>query len=185
MSTEIIDIEVYKVISKAIIEPDNMEDAASRLTQIIVASLKIKGCSMFALNPATGELEMLANTGLSIKYQNKGPILAKRSLDRELKGEPVVVKDINHTNLLQYPDAAKEEGIGAIISVPIKLHKKMVGALRLYHHDTWNISHKDLDSLKLLARTIGLTMMYSRLLNAMQDIRNTVDEIHPVWLQTK
>ena len=39
------------------------------------------------------------------------------------------------------------------------------------------IFHQDLDSLLLLAENIGLAMMYTRLLNVVQTIQDTVMEI--------
>ena len=51
---------------------------------------------------------------------------------------------------------------------------------RLYHHDAWEISEKDIDSLLILAQNIGLAMTYTRILNALQTIRSTVDDMLPI-----
>jgi signal transduction protein with GAF and PtsI domain len=85
--------------------------------------------------------------------------------------------------MLQYPDNAKEEGIRAIVSVPVVFSGKVIGELRLYHHEAWNISERDVDSLVLLAENIGLAMTYTRLLNAMQAVKDTVNEVHNIWLE--
>jgi hypothetical protein len=87
--------------------------------------------------------------------------------------------------MLQYPDNAKEEGIRAIVSLPIKFYGKVIGSMRLYHHAVWDISERDLDSLLLLAENIGLAMTYTRLLNAMQAVKDTVNGVHKVWLEPK
>jgi hypothetical protein len=39
------------------------------------------------------------------------------------------------------------------------------------------------DSLLLLAENIGLAMTYTRLLNAMQAVKDTVNEVHSIWLE--
>jgi hypothetical protein len=49
--------------------------------------------------------------------------------------------------------------------------------LRLYHSEPWDISNRDLDSLQLLADNVGLAMMYTRLLNALQSIKDTIKEL--------
>lgn len=88
----------------------------------------------------TEELEILASSGLSMKYLNKGPLLTGKSIRATLKREPVIIRDVKKTDRLQYPDDAENEGIGAIISVPIIFNHNAVGALRLYHHQAWDIS---------------------------------------------
>ncbi|MDH3883511.1 MAG: GAF domain-containing protein [Desulfobacterales bacterium] len=177
---EKINIDIYKVVFRAIAESDNLEIMANHLTQLLVAALEIKGCTLFALDPETQELEILASFGLSMKYLNKGPLLTGKSIGAILKREPIVIRDVKITDRLQYPDDARNEGIGAIISVPIIFNNNSIGALRLYHHNSWDISEKDIDSLSVLAENIGLAMTYTRLLNALKTIRYTVEDIQPI-----
>jgi GAF domain-containing protein len=177
-----IDIEIYKVVTRAIAASDNLEDMATQLTQLLVGALGIKGSTIFVLNPDTEELEALASFGLSINYMNKGPILVKKSLDHQLRGEPIVIRDVTQSDRLQYPEDAQKEGINAIVSLPINLHGKLIGVLRLYHYERWNVSERDLDSLMIFTENIGLALMYTRLLQALKSVKETVSEVHPIWL---
>jgi len=177
-----IDIDIYKVVTRAIAGSDNLEDMAIQLTRLLVGALGIKGSTIFVLNPDTKELEALASFGLSINYMNKGPILVKKSLDHQLRVEPIVIRDVTTSDRLQYPEDAKKEGIHAIVSLPINLHGKLIGVLRLYHYEQWDVSKRDLDSLMVFSENIGLALMYTRLLQALKSVKETVSEIHPVWL---
>ena len=161
---ERIDIDLFKVVFRAMAHSDNLEIMANHLTQLLVAALEIKGCTIFALNPESNELEDLASFGLSISYLEKGPVLSDKSIADTSKGKPIVISDINNTDRLQYPQDAKEEGIGAIVSVPINFYGQVIGALRLYHKEVWDISERDVDSLLVLAENIGLAMTYTRVL---------------------
>ena len=181
-SKDKIDIEVFKAVARAIAQSDSLEIMTSHMAQLLVGCLENKGCSIFALNPESGELELLASFGLSIGYLNKGPVLSGKSIGAIKKGEPVIIADVNSTDQLQYPQEAREEGIGAIVSVPILFYGKNIGALRLYHHEQWNISARDIDSLMVLAENIGLAMMYTRLLNAVKEVKDTVNDVHSIWL---
>ncbi len=172
-----IDINIFKVVARAIAESDNLEIMANHLTQLLVGALEVKGSALFVLNQETKELEVLASFGLSMKYMNKGPIIFDKSIGCIQEKESIVIKDISKTDLLQYPDEAIKEGIGAIVSVPILFNRDTVGALRLYHHDTWNISDQDVDFLLLLGENIGLAMMYTRLLNATQSFKEIVQSL--------
>jgi GAF domain-containing protein len=177
-----INMDIYKVVTRAIAASDNLEDMATQLTQLLVGALGIKGSTIFVLNPATEELEALASFGLSINYMNKGPILVKKSIDHQLRGEPTVIGDVSKSDRLQYPEDAQKEGISAIVSLPIRLHGKLIGVLRLYHYEQWDVSERDLDSLMILSENIGLALMYTRLLQALKSIIETVNEVHPIWL---
>lgn len=177
-----INMDIYKVVTRAIAASDNLEDMATQLTQLLVGALGIKGSTIFVLNPDTEELEALASFGLSINYMNKGPILVKKSLDHQLRGEPIVIRDVTKSDRLQYPEDAQKEGISAIVSLPISLHGKLIGVLRLYHYEQWDVSERDLDSLMIFTENIGLALMYTRLLQALKFVKETVDEVHPIWL---
>jgi len=182
MENDRIDIDVFKVVTRAIAESDSLDIMTAHLTQLMVGALDIKGCGIFARNPETEELELLASFGLSIRYMNKGPLLTAKSIAATFKGEAVIIRDVNDTDSLQYPQDARDEGIGAVVSVPISFYGRVIGALRLYHHQAWDVSAKDVDSLLLLGEHIGLAMTYTRVLNALRQVKDTVDDIHGVWL---
>ena len=127
--------------------------------------------------------EDLGSFGLSIRYMNKGPIHINRSIKSVEKHKAVVVRDVKNSDLLEYSADAIQEGIGAIVSVPINFSDRVIGVLRLYHHDQWDISARDLDSLFVLAEIIGLAMMYARMNNAILDVKNIVGDVHDAWLE--
>jgi GAF domain-containing protein len=177
-----IDLDIFKLVSEVITKSDNIDTMSNQLTQILVGVLGIMGATIFVLNPELEELEILASSGLSINYINKGPILVDKSIKLAPNREPVIISDITTGDRLQYPEKAEEEGIMAIVSLPITQRGKIVGALRLYHSKVWNISETDIDYLQVLAQNIGIALMYFRLANALHTVKETVNEIHSVWL---
>jgi transcriptional regulator with GAF, ATPase, and Fis domain len=180
-----IDIDIFKLVNRAIAESNNLTVMTSHLAQLLVVALGIKGCTLSIFNPESKELETLGSFGLSIKYMTKGPVLADKSIGDVLKGEPVIVANVADTKLLQYPEFATEEGISAIISIPIMFYGEPIGALRLYHFEVWEISERDVDSLLVLGENVGLAMVYLRILNVLQSIKGAIDDVHPIWLKTR
>ena len=172
-----ITIDVFKVVTKAIAESDNLSVMLDHLAQLLAAALEIKGCSIFVLSLETEELELLASFGLSTSYLSKGPVEADKSVGCTLRGEAVIIRDISRSDQLQYPDAAVKEGVAAIVSMPIFFLQEVIGVLRLYHHEPWDISDRDVDSLLILGENIGLAMMFARLLNTAQTVREAVIDL--------
>jgi transcriptional regulator with GAF, ATPase, and Fis domain len=181
---EKIDIDLFKVVSRAIAHAESLEAMTAYLSQLLVAALGIKGCSIFALEPQTGELEILGSFGLSVRFLNKGPVLSKKSIARTIKGSPVVLSDVEKAKALQYPAETRAEGIRAIVALPVTLYGKVIGTLRLYHSEVWEISRRDLDSLMVLAEIVGLAMVYTRLAATVQNVKDAVGELDMVWTRS-
>ena len=139
-SQDQISIDIFKVIARAMSQSSNLDIMANHMVQLLVAALDIKACTIFALNPETDELEILASVGLSLEYLDKGPIMADKSIVGTLKGESIVIRDVAGSDRLQYPEEAAREGIGAMVSVPILFSGTAIGVLRLYHREVWDIS---------------------------------------------
>ncbi len=181
-ANEKIDIDVFKVVTRAIAHAHSLEAMTTYLAQLLVAALEIKGCSVFALDPDAGEFEIIGTFGLRRSFLNKGPVLSRKSIARTLKGVPVVVPDVERSKTLQYPDQTRAEGIRAIISLPVTFNGQVIGALRLYHREVWKLSDRDLDSLLVLAEMIGLAMNYTRLAQGIRAVQEVVGDGHLNWL---
>ena len=172
-----ITIQTFKAVTKAIAESDNLEMMTNCLAQLLVSELIIKGCAIYILDAQSKELEMMASFGLRPKYLSKGPLSADKSLAANLLGEPVIVTNVLKDENIQYPDEAREEGIVSIVSIPIIFMGEIIGAMRLYHFEEWEVSEEDLDSLQLLAENVGLAMSYTSLSNAVQTINEVIQSV--------
>jgi len=177
-----INLEIYKLLVQTISEANDLDVMATQLSQLIVGALGIKGTALYILDPEREELELLASAGLSIDYVNKGPILVDKSIKIESNRRPVIVSDAHTNNKLQYPDKAKEEGVRAIISHPIVMRGKLIGSLRLYHSQPWEPSPEEMSYVEALSQNLGVALMYFRVANAMLNVKETVNDIHSVWL---
>jgi GAF domain-containing protein len=177
-----IGLDIFQLIFEVITKSENANTMAHQLTQVLVGALGIKGATIFVLNPELEELEILASSGLSINYVNKGPVLVDKSIKLPSNREPVIISDVTTSDRLQYPEKAKEEEIRAIVSLPITLRGKIVGALRLYHSEVWDITERDVEHLQVVAQNIGIALMYFRLANAVLSVKETVNDVHSVWL---
>jgi len=177
-----LDLEKYKLIVDTIFDATDPTILGSQLTNLLVTVVGVKGASIFVVNPVAEELELLATEGLSIEYVNKGPILVDQSIKLSSNLKPVIITDTEESDQLQYPEKAKNEGIRSIVSIPINLKGKIIGALRLYHSEPWEITDQELSYLELMSRCIGMSLRYFRLASVIQCTKDTMKAIHPIWL---
>lgn len=177
-----IDLERYKLIVETVFDANDPTIMGAHVTHLLVSTMGVKGASIFVVNPGTESLEILSTEGLSIGYVNKGPILVDKSIKLPLNLKPVIITDTDGSDRLQYPEKAKKEGIRSIVSLPVNLRGKLIGALRIYHSEPWQVSEIELSYLRLLTLNIGMALRYFRLSAAVQCTKDILDEIHPIWL---
>ena len=174
--------QIYQALVNCIAESHDIELMANQLTQLLVGTLGIKGAALFILDPVRRELQYLTSTGLSMDYVNKGPVLVDKSISLGLNREMVIIPDVSKSDKLQYPDRALAEGVGAIVSSPIVIRDKVIGALRLYHGAPWDVSESDIAFIQTLAQNVGMALMYFRISLSVNELRDTLEDIHAIWL---
>jgi signal transduction protein with GAF and PtsI domain len=141
----------------------NPDHIVALAVERVKEALDNKGCALFLLNQKTKELEVSASTGLSSEYLNKGPVSAFRSITQSLKEGPVAIFDAADDPRIQYPKAAKLEGIASILSVPILVRGQAIGAMRVYTSEHWDFTPEDIDFVRALAQIVGLHIDICRL----------------------
>ena len=179
---EKIDLDIYQYIVETIAASSDMENMSQQVVQLLISGMGVKGATFFILNPVLGELEIVAAEGLSVDYINKGPILVDKSIQLPSNRETVIISDTEKSQQLQYPEKAEKEGIRAIVSIPVNLKGKIIGALRLYNETVWEVTPYEKQLLECLALHMGMALKYFRLATAMGTVKETLEEVHSVWL---
>ncbi|MBU1565269.1 MAG: GAF domain-containing protein, partial [Proteobacteria bacterium] len=180
MKEQLINYETFIKISNAISHSNEPEEVALMTVEGIKTALDIKGCALFLLNHKTDELEIAASYGLSQKYLNKGPISALHSIAESLKEGPVAIYDVMDDPRLQYPEAARKEGIVSILSVPIQVHNKILGAMRVYTAEPWEFTINDVNFVNALAQLAGMSISFARYSKGMKssiEVLKTMQEV--------
>ncbi|MBN2123309.1 MAG: GAF domain-containing sensor histidine kinase [Deltaproteobacteria bacterium] len=128
------------------------------ICQSITGIMKIKGVVIRLLDERTNRLELVSACGLSEEYINKGPVDADRSLARALEGEPHFVPDAVTDPSLQYPDAARREGIASMLAYPLRGREKVIGTMRLYMAEKRTFSQNEMDFIASLANQVSISI---------------------------
>ena len=76
---------------------------------------------------------------------------------------PIAIYDVQDDPRIQYPEAAKKEGISSLLGVPIIAGNRVIGALRVYTSDPWEFSIRDITILQAIAQICGMAMDMCRM----------------------
>ncbi len=169
MKKQLINYETLLKVTKVISHSRNPEEVVLITVESIKTALDIKGCSVFLFNRKTDELEVAASYGLSDEYINKGPVSALRSIALSLEEGPVAIYDVSDDPRIQYPDAAKKEGIASILSVPIVVAGRLIGALRIYTSEHWEFTLEDVNFVQAMAQIAGMAIEMARQYKGLKD----------------
>jgi GAF domain-containing protein len=169
MKKQLINYETLLKITKVISHSRNPEEVVLMTVESIKTALDVKGCSVFLINRKTDELEVAASYGLSDEYINKGPVSALRSIALSLEEGPVAIYDVSDDPRIQYPDAAKKEGIASILSVPIVVAGRLIGALRIYTSEHWEFTLEDVNFVQAMAQIAGMAIEMARQYKGLKD----------------
>jgi GAF domain-containing protein len=150
-------------VTRALSRSKDPEKIIQMTVESIKSALAVKGCALFLMNQRSNELDLAASTGLSKEYLNKGAVSALSSIADSLKDGPVAVYNVGDDPRIQYPEAAKKEGIASILSLPILVGDDAIGAVRVYTADKWEFTLDDVNFVQALAQIAGVLIEMSRL----------------------
>ena len=154
------------------------------LTVDICEALGMKGVIIRLLNKETGNLQRVASHGLSDEFLNKGPVSAEKSVAQAMKGETIVIGDVQTDKRIQYRDEAIREGIVSMLVVPIKVKDEVIGIMRLCSAVKRDYPEDIIVLVNALAQTGGLAIQNASLYLALQDdMKELKDDIwsHRTW----
>ena len=109
---------------------------------------------------------------------NKGPVSALRSIASTLQdGQPVAIYDVSDDPRIQYPDAAKKEGIASILAVPIYSRGNVIGSMRVYSAEKWEFTLEDVNFVQAVAHIAGILIDMCRLYQGQKEFNEVLMEM--------
>ena len=149
------------------LEPDEvLQSVAKSITE----AMEVKACAVRLLDARTGQLQYSAGYGLSGSYLAKGPVDVEHSpIDSEaLSGTPVIIPDVSVDDRFQYKEAAKREGIVSVLCVPLEVHGKAIGVMRVYTSQQCTFLDDDIQFLTVLASLSALAIENASLYDSLK-----------------
>jgi len=178
MKKQLINYETLLKVTKAMSMSTKPEEVVQLTVDSVKASLEIKGCALFLIDPKKNVLEVAASCGLTNEYLRKGPLSSIRSIGQSLTEGPVAIYDVADDPRIQYPQAAKKEGIASILAVPIYSRGNVIGSMRVYSAEPWEFTLEDVNFVQALTQIAGILIDMCRLYQGQKEFNAVLMEIH-------
>ena len=147
-----------------------LDQVLQSVVKSITEAMEVKACAVRLLDPRTGQLQYSAGYGLSGDYLAKGPVDVEHSpIDSEaLRGAPVIIPDVAEDSRFQYKEAARREGIVSVLCVPLEVHGRAIGVMRVYTSEQCTFHEDDIQFLTVLASLSALAIENASLYDSLK-----------------
>jgi signal transduction histidine kinase len=159
----------FRDISKSIHSSTKVEEVLHLAVRKITEALNARGSILRILNLKTGELELNAAYGLSDRYLSKGHVSSKKVIEEICQeNRAIIIQDVQTDPRVQYPNAAKEEGIKMMVDLPLFMGQNVVGILRIFFDEQREFEEEELDFAVAVAEQCALAIDKARLIEKQQ-----------------
>jgi signal transduction protein with GAF and PtsI domain len=155
-------MEISKVLASTLAVDEVLDQIVRQISEV----MGLKGATIRLVNPKTNTLEVAASQGVSDKYLKKGPVDLDKSIAEALSGRPVAIYDVTSDPRLQYPEAAREEGIASMVAVPMISKGKVIGVMRLVTGEPREFTMEEVDFAGAVAELGGQAISNARMYEA-------------------
>ena len=147
------------------------KDVLHKISEQTAVTMGCKASTIRLLDSTGRFLLPSAASGLSADYMRKGPVEVKRSgMDGEvLAGKTIHLKDATADGRFQYPESAKAEGLGSVLSAPLKAGGKVIGLIRVYSDVEREFSADEQTFMEAVAAISALAIENARLHDALRN----------------
>jgi len=158
--------------SRAVSSTLNLPQVLATIVRQATEVMGVKASSIRLLDEEQRFLEISAAHGLSDGYLKKGKVDPQRGeMDRlALQGKSVALLDATTDPRFQYPDEARKEGIRSVLSVPMMLHDRALGVLRVYTGDIREFTAEETEFLMALASQGAAAIQNARAYRQLQEL---------------
>lgn len=173
----------FKAISHAISTYEDLPLLMRHITEGVCRTFKTKGACILLFDEREKQLFMVTSHGISEKYLNKGPLFVDEKQGAFQTGEPVYIDNMQKDPRVQYPEAAVEENLVSMLSIPIRCRDIVVGILRIYHSESLQLHEEDINSLTILTEQLGVVIENNGLRNFVEDLKIAMENLPPRMLK--
>ena len=150
----------------------NLDDALQVITREACLMMQAKMCSVLMLDDSRDWLNLRASFGAGEAYLQKPHVNAAESLVGIVVGrrQPIQLENIQTYSRYQNTEVARQEGLVAMLSVPLIFAGESIGVMSVYTGQPYKFSDEEIRILSALAELSALAIEKARLYERIVDV---------------
>ncbi len=159
-------IEALSKISKAITSDLYLEDVLKLIVTLTATMMKAKICALWLLDEKKKELRIRATQALSQAYLKERSIKYGEGIVGLVAKEkkPLIIFNVLEDERYKEKELAKKEGLVSMLSVPMLVKKKAIGAVNCYTTSEHTFTKPEVDLLTTVANQAAVAIENTELL---------------------
>lgn len=161
----------------------DLQPLLKEIVRVAAETMNMKACTIRLLDRHSGEMVLKASHGLSREYLFKGPVIANKSIFRQLidrcceEDDIVEVYDVAHDPRMQYAREAVSEGIHSLLAAPLVRDAGAIGALSMFTADPHYFSEEERRLFKTIANQASVAISLAQLYQEKLELRQIEHEL--------
>ncbi len=180
-------------ISKLVNSTLDLDTVLQTIVELLPRSMEAQGCTIRLLTPKSNKLELMAASGLSREYLERGEVVDEQNTIKALQGEPVAIYNVEADDRVLYHEHMGREGIKSLLAVPIKVKDEVIGIIRILARECRNYSEAEVNFSQTVAEIGGaaiinasnfrkITLLFNQIEEQERFLANILDCIRPQLL---
>lgn len=159
-------------VSQTINSTLSLDDALRVITREACVLMHAKMCSLKLLDNSREWLDLRASFGASDAYLRNRRLSVEDSLLGVVvrRKKPLQVENVQTSSRYQQVDVAKQEGLVALLSVPLVYGGQAIGTLSVYTGQPYSFSNEEIRILSALAELSAIAIEKARLYERLVDV---------------
>ncbi len=165
-----------QAISKLVGSTLDLDTVLHTIVERLPAGMQAQGCTIRLLTPQTNRLVLVASSGLSQEYLDRGEVVDEKNAIRALQGEPVAISNVQEDDRVFYKEHMEKEGVKSLLAVPIKAKEEVIGIIRVLAREYRTFSQAEINFSMAVAEVGGAAIANARTYRQITLLFNQIEE---------
>ncbi len=160
MTKKAMQIDTLSRVSRTITSGRYLEEILNLIVTMTASMMNSAICSIMILDENLQELKIVATQSLSEEYRRKANVKVGESISGRTVKEKcsISVLDVQSDPEYHFPELAKKEGLRSMVSVPMRINKRIVGVLNSYTSERHAFSKEEISLLQSVANQAAVAI---------------------------
>ncbi|TMJ09528.1 MAG: GAF domain-containing protein [Bacillati bacterium ANGP1] len=160
MRRQIMELSTLAEVSQAITSPLYLEEILRLILEMAARMLDAKTCSLMLVDEATGELVIAAAQSAGQAYLNRPKLKVGEGITGQVaaQAKPIAIVDVLVEPRFLAKEMAEQEGLRALLSVPLVVREKVIGVVNCYKARPHRFTDAETKLLTTLANQTALAI---------------------------